>query len=151
MSRHDERLQNLVLARAEAALGMASFLLSVADPCQEVDYNDIVIEPSAIRNMQDDLLQLEALTCGLMHDAGMSWDTIASYYEVARQSLHRRLQPPLMMLSRKPSGTPTVVRRRLLESIEMAQATLEHLATSIEADIARSTQVWSDRRRTPGW
>jgi hypothetical protein len=71
MSRHDERLQNLVLARAEAALGMASFLLSVADPCQEVDYNDIVIEPSAIRNMQDDLLQLDALTCGLMHDAGM--------------------------------------------------------------------------------
>jgi hypothetical protein len=56
-----------------------------------------------------------------------------------------------MRLSRKPSGTPTVVRRRLLESIEMAQATLEHLATSIEADIARSTQVWSDRRRTPGW
>ncbi|MEU9021632.1 hypothetical protein [Actinomadura sp. NPDC048394] len=137
--------------RAETALGMASYLLGVADPCEAADPGEIVIEAGVIRSLQKDLLQLEALTCALMQDAGMSWDAIASYYGVSRQSLHRRLAAASDKALQQAQDEPAVVEENLREDLGHAVTMVKHLARKIRPEIEQAAQVWRERRRQPGW
>lgn len=146
MSDLDERVQSLVLARSATALRLASTLLAIADPC-----HPLASDPTATRNAVANVRHLEALNCALMRYASMSWDTLSAFYEISRQSLHRRLATHTDSALDDAQEYISRNREDIDDTIDQIWSTLDHIVESFWSELEHSSHVWGARRAQPGW
>jgi hypothetical protein len=144
----NERLYDLLLARSQTAMELATTFLMWADPCAEMA-NTV---PDWVRTSRHQLADLEAVNCALLLQAGVSWDALAAQQEVSRQALHRRLAQPVdRLLSEDQSQHSDWREDDLHLDLNLTSRLGRHLRANMMAELARGPDIWSSRRHRPGW
>jgi hypothetical protein len=123
-------------------LSIATTALVYADPCE---LNPGLVGLRALRRELDDL---EAASCGLLQMSGVSWDAMASWYQVSRQSLHRRLSPKIDSILRL---TGSFFEDDLERNRSSAGVFLRHLEDNLDAELGNAPHALKELRRRPGW
>lgn len=143
-----DRVFNLQLARCETAVNLAVTALTFGDPCSELSdapYGYAMAQlPASVR-------ALEAQTCALMLQGGVSWDVMAGHYNVSRQSLHRRVSQDADAAMTNAQLAPEVLHQRLHEQLDLLEVWIARVRAHVDADLERAPAVWEARRRSPGW
>ncbi|WP_128506787.1 hypothetical protein [Streptomyces inhibens] len=143
---YEERMRNLLVARSAAALALASTFGSLAEPTTEAANS-----PRLWPSIRGEIASLERLNCAVHRQGGVSWDALASFYGVSKQSVHRRLA--------KDVDSYIEYAQRYIELHEAdvhSRTRYLHVAANISADqvlagAEKQSRVWSQRRRVPNW
>jgi len=143
-----DRVHNLQLARCESAVGLALTALSFVDPCSELSDAPYGF---AMTELPSDVRALEAQTCGLMLQGGVSWDVMAGYYNVSRQSLHRRVSREADAAMTNAQMAPEVAYERLHEQLDLLENWVARVRAHVDVDLEHTPRVWEARRHSPGW
>ncbi|MGW6212762.1 hypothetical protein [Streptomyces sp. NPDC055109] len=142
----DERMRNLLVALANSAVEVAADAVAVADPLHGPSY---AINYGA--GMADRSARLEALSCAVLRQAGMSWDAMAGRREVSRQSLHRRLSSRSDKEAEHAQKYAWLYEEQIPEELELLLRAVLRLSKSLESSLNGAPSIWKERRRTPGW
>ena len=147
MASFADRVFNLQLARCETAVGLAVRALKFGDPCSSSG------EPNAyeMAQLHASVRSLEAETCALMLQGGMSWDVMAIQYEVSRQSLHRRVSRDADAAMTDAQIGPRTRNQRLHEELDLLEYWIARVRAHIDVELELAPSVWEARRRSPGW
>ncbi|MFH8571664.1 hypothetical protein [Streptomyces sp. NPDC017993] len=143
---YEERMRNLLVARSAAALRLASTFGGLAEPTTEAANS-----PRLWPSIRGEIASLERLNCAVHRQGGVSWDALASFYGVSKQSVHRRLS--------KDVDSHIEYAQRYIELYEAdVHSGIRYLrvAANITADQVlvgadRQARIWSQRRRVPTW
>lgn len=142
----DERMRNLLVALAHAALELAEDAVAVADPLHGPSYVLNYGSGMAYRSAR-----LEALACAVLRQAGMSWDAMAGRREVSRQSLHRRLSSRSDEEAEHAQKFAWMYEEKIPGELERLRGAVSRLSESLGSSLHEAPSVWEQRRRTPGW
>lgn len=142
------RLINLLMATSSSGMSLASSSLYLTYPSQP---NHPRNAGEFFRGMRSDLDYLEAGTCALMRYSGVSWDVLAAYYGVSRQSLHRRMASRADQMMEEAQGFPDVDRHNFEIELESALRMIDRFKASFDQDLSDAVQIWQTRQKTPGW
>lgn len=142
----EERMRNLLVARSATALSLASSVGNLADPTTRAANS-----PRLWPSIRGEIAALERLNCAVHRQGGVSWDALASFYGVSKQSVHRRLSKDVdtyIEYAQKYVG--------LHEADVHSRVRYLHAAASVSADHVllsadQQARVWSQRRRVPNW
>jgi hypothetical protein len=148
MATSSDRIHNLLLARSVSAISLANTLLSMADPCGAAANRIAPISAYAIR---EGIREVEAETCALMLKSGVSWDAIATRYQVSRQSLHRRVAFLADERLNRANDSVGYNEGNLHYYLRSAVESAVHLQDSVDAELVEGIDIWNNRRLRHGW
>ncbi|MCX4628913.1 hypothetical protein [Streptomyces sp. NBC_01443] len=142
----EANMRELLVLRSSTALGVASSLAGLADPTSE-----IANSPAACAELRNEMAVLEAQTCAVLRQGGVSWDALAGFYGVTKQSLHRRLAGRVdqaVVLARDYSALHEEDLRMGLSFLAGAN---RRLRGGLERKLDTSAELWGQRRKAAGW
>jgi hypothetical protein len=149
-SSSQDRIYNLALARSAEALKLATIALMIADPSTEPKYGFIVFGggSDSLRGTSE---QIEAQSCALWRLAGMSWDAIAGYYEVSKQSLHRRMSRQSDLELDRAQVNVEINEQDIEYSLEILSVFSDDILANFYRDLEQFPARWEALRKQHGW
>ncbi|MBI0381815.1 MULTISPECIES: hypothetical protein [Streptomyces] len=146
MTPAEQRIYDLLTALSEAALGLASSAVFLARPSDGAEYG--------LKYMNDVLnmtRHVEALAVAVLRHSGVSWDALASYRGISRQSLHRRLAQRVDAVTDLSQKYPDMHVDRAYQEIAILKRVIERLDQNLEAELEKAAPEWRRRVHKPGW
>jgi hypothetical protein len=143
-----QHLPDLVLAMSATAASIASAALWLALPFGDDDPSDAAVY---LNTMRAKITELEAYYCALMNYSGVSWDVLATYYDVSRQALHRRLSSHVQKGIERARNYPAVHYNDLIRELALIQSAAGSFTESPRQTIADAAQIWQERQEKADW
>ncbi|MFC8095238.1 hypothetical protein [Streptomyces sp. NPDC057301] len=146
LSPNEERMRNLLVDRSSTAVTLAIHFSRLADPVSASANS-----PQYWPRIRSTLKYLEAVNCAVFRQGGMSWDALASFYGVSKQSVHRRLSPDVDAAVENSQKYVELHEHQLRRDIPTLVDAADVEAETLLLDAGHQAKVWSQRRRTPMW
>jgi hypothetical protein len=143
-----QRLNDLLNDIAESATSLAKYSLFISDHLSIDHPNDAA---AIFKTMRSNLISMEESVAALMNYSGVSWDALAAYYGVSRQSLHRRLASGAAESWENAHENERYNRAAIDENIKSIRSSVAYLESSFTERLPDAIRMWQERRKRPRW
>ncbi|MCD2464405.1 hypothetical protein MBT42_12650 [Streptomyces sp. MBT42] len=146
MTPAETRMHNLLAALSDAALDLASSAAHLARPAEGPEFG-LKYMGEVMRTAD----AVEELVVAVLRHSGVSWDALASYRGVSRQSLHRRLAESVDQATERSQPLVDMHLEHARLHLDVLKRSIKNLDRTFEASLEPAAVEWRRRVHMPGW